>query len=93
MNELCKPDVLNTLIKTCRLIYKRRSPAWDSHGAPLVLSHIIEPKNFVALLKNDFIFQVYEMANPSKEHQYCGLCSDVSLFIYLTSIKYCLTPT
>lgn len=79
-NELCKPEVLDTLIKTCRLTYKRHSPeaAWDSYGAPMVLSHIIEAKNFVSLLKTNFIFQVYDMANPVNEHRNCALCSDVS---------------
>lgn len=81
INELCRADVLNTLIKTCRLTYKRKSvdAAWDSHGAPMVLSHIIEAKNFVPLLKSNFIFQVYDMANPVKEHQNCDLCSDVNI--------------
>lgn len=80
INELCKPDVLDTLLKTCRLTYKRRSPeaAWDSHGAPLVLSHIIDANNFVALLKSNFIFKVYDMANPIEEHENCDLCTDVS---------------
>lgn len=80
INELCKPDVLDTLIKTCRLTYKRHSKeaGWDSHGAPMVLSHIIEAKNFVSLLKTNFIFQVYDMANPMTEHRNCDLCSDVS---------------
>lgn len=79
INELCKPEVLDILIKTCRLTYKRRSndTAWDSQGAPMVLSHIIEAKNFVPLLKSNFIFQVYNMANPSEKHQKCELCSDV----------------
>ncbi|XP_031631636.1 uncharacterized protein LOC116345956 [Contarinia nasturtii] len=79
INELCKPDILDTLIKTCRITYKRHSPeaAWDSHGAPMVLSHIIEAKNFVSLLKTNFIFQVYDMAHPEKEHQNCDLCSDL----------------
>lgn len=80
INELCKPEVLDTLLKTCRLTYKRRSPeaAWDSQGAPLVLSHIIDANNFVALLKSNFIFKVYDMANPIEEHENCDLCSDVS---------------
>lgn len=80
VNELCKPEILDILIKTCRLTYKRRSSdsAWDSHGSPIVLSHLIESRNFVALLKTNFIFQVYDMANPSEEHQYCDLCTDVS---------------
>lgn len=80
INELCKPDVLDTLLETCRLTYKRRSPdaTWDSHGAPLVLSHIIDANNFVALLKSNFIFKVYDMANPIEEHENCDLCSDVS---------------
>lgn len=79
--SLCKPEILDTLVKTCRLTYKRRSvdAAWDSHGAPLVLAHIVsETKNFVPLLKHNFIFQIYEMANPSTEHRNCSLCTDVS---------------
>lgn len=84
-NQLCKPEILDILVKTCRLTYKRRSSdsAWDSQGAPVVLSQIIKPGNFVALLKSDFIFQVYDMANPSKEHQYCDLCTDVSILSIL----------
>lgn len=79
-NQLCKPETLDILVKTCRLTYKRRSSdsAWDSQGAPAVLSQIIKPGNFVALLKSEFIFQVYDLANPGKDHQYCDLCTDVS---------------
>lgn len=80
IHELCKPEILDTLLKTCRFTYKRRTSdaAWDAHGAPLVLSHIIDSKNFVALLKSNFIFKVYDMANPVTEHENCDLCSDVS---------------
>lgn len=90
INELCKPEVLNTLIKTCRLTYKRKSAdaAWDAHGSPMVLSHIIEAKNFVPLLKSNFIFQVYDMANPVKEHQNCDLCSDVNIFSFTFSFFF-----
>lgn len=82
ISELCKPDILDTLLKTCRLTYKRRTPdaAWDAWGAPLVLSHIIHSKNFVSLLKSSFIFKVYDMANPVTEHENCDLCSDVSVW-------------
>lgn len=80
IHELCKPEILDTLLKTCRITYKRRTPdaTWDAQGAPLVLSHIIDSKNFVALLKSNFIFKVYDMANPVIEHENCDLCSDVS---------------
>lgn len=80
IHELCKPEILDTLLKTCRFTYKRRTSdaAWDAQGAPLVLSHIIDSKNFVALLKSNFIFKVYDMANPVTEHENCDLCSDVS---------------
>lgn len=77
--ELCKPEILNTLLKACHIIYKRRAAtSWDSHGAPMVLSYIIDNRNFALLLKYDFIFQVYGMANPATGHQYCKLCRDVS---------------
>lgn len=83
IHELCKPEILDTLLKTCRFTYKRRTAdaAWDAQGAPLVLSHIIDSKNFVALLKSNFIFKVYDMANPLTEHENCDLCSDVSSHI------------
>lgn len=78
--DLCKPDILNTLMQVCRIVYQRggAAHAWDSHGAPMVLSYIIEYKNFATLLKYDFISQVYEMANPPKDHEYCSHCCDVS---------------
>lgn len=79
--SLCTPEILNTLVKTCRVAYKRRTSdtPWDAQGAPLVLSHILsETKNFVPLLKRDFIFKIYEMAQPVNEHSNCTLCTDVS---------------
>lgn len=80
--SLCTPEILNTLVKTCKVAYKRRArdSPWDAHGAPLVLSHIISgTKNFVPLLKRDFIFRIYEMAQPNVEHENCSACTDVSL--------------
>lgn len=81
--SLCTPEILNTLVKTCKVAYKRRArdTPWDAQGAPLVLSHIVsETKNFVPLLKRDFIFRIYEMAQPNVEHENCSLCTDVSVF-------------
>lgn len=78
---MCTPETLNTLVKTCRVAYRRRTfdSPWDAQGAPLVLSHIVsETKNFVSLLKHDFIFNVYEMAQPITEHENCRTCTDVS---------------
>lgn len=42
-SDLCTPEILNTLIQTCRLAFRRKSPTsrWDEHGVPLVLSHIV----------------------------------------------------
>lgn len=80
--SLCTPEILNTLVKTCKVAFKRRAPdsPWDAQGAPLVLSHIVsETKNFVPLLKRDFIFRIYEMAQPNVEHKNCSACTDVSL--------------
>lgn len=93
--ELCKPDILDTLLQTCRLTYKRRSPeaAWDAYGAPQFLSQIIDSKNFVDLLKSNFIFKVYDMANPVEEHENCDLCSDVSELYTISirkSINFCI---
>lgn len=80
--DLCTPHILNTLMQACRMVYKRGSAtSWDSHGAPMVLSSIIENRNFAALLKYDFIFQVYNMANPARDHKHCTLCQDVRTFL------------
>lgn len=79
--SLCTPDILNTLVKACKVAYKRPEPdtPWDTEGAPKVLSYIVsETKNFVPLLKHDFIFRIYEMAQPNVEHENCSLCTDVS---------------
>lgn len=79
--SLCTPEILNTLVKATKVAYKRRTDdtPWESQGAPQVLSHIVsEMKNFVPLLKRDFIFRIYEMAQPSVEHERCSLCTDVS---------------
>lgn len=42
-SDLCTPEILNTLIQTCRLAFRRKSPTsrWDEQGVPLVLSHIV----------------------------------------------------
>lgn len=69
------------MIKTCRVVYKKSmdDASWDSQGAPLVLSHIVsETKNFVPLLKRDFIFKVYEMTQHTTAHEKCALCQHVS---------------
>lgn len=42
-SDLCTPAILDTLIQTCRLAFRRKSPTsrWDEQGVPLVLSHIV----------------------------------------------------
>lgn len=79
--SLCTPEILNTLMKTCRIVYNKRKDdaSWDSQGAPLILSHIVsETKNFVPLLKRDFIFKLYDMSQPKVAHDKCSLCEHVS---------------
>lgn len=88
--SLCTNEILNTLIKTCRVAFRRRAPdtPWDSQGAPLVLSHICsETKNFVPLLKQDFIFKMNEMAYPLKEHENCQTCTDVRILKSIIQLK------
>lgn len=78
-SSLCTQETLNTLVKACRVAHRQRSndSTWDAQGAPLVLSHIITERNFVSLLKHDFIFKVYEMARPISYHDNCKTCKDL----------------
>lgn len=43
-SDLCTADILNTLLRTCRVAFRRKSSEarWDEHGAPLVLAHIVQ---------------------------------------------------
>lgn len=43
-SDLCTAPILNTLVRACRVAYRRRETEtrWDAQGAPLVLSHIVE---------------------------------------------------
>lgn len=83
-SSLCTQETLNTLVKACRVAHRQRShdSTWDAQGAPLVLSHIITERNFVSMLKHDFIFKIYEMARPIAHHDNCTTCKDVSLFLH-----------
>lgn len=91
-STLCSQSTLHTLVKACKVAHRQRTAdsPWDSQGAPLVLSHLINEKNFVSLLKHDFIFKVYEMARPVTHHENCKTCKDVSdLFLLsISSLKF-----
>lgn len=79
--SLCSDEILDTLIRACRVAHKRRhkDTPWDALGAPLLLSHIVsETKNFMPLLKRDFIYKIYDLANPIVQHDRCSLCQEVS---------------
>lgn len=43
-SDLCTAPILHTLVRACRVAYRRRETEtrWDAQGAPLVLSHIVE---------------------------------------------------
>lgn len=42
-SDLCTAEILNTLLRTCRVAFRRKSSEarWDEFGAPLVLAHIV----------------------------------------------------
>ncbi|KAJ6637654.1 hypothetical protein Bhyg_10385 [Pseudolycoriella hygida] len=80
-SDLCTPEILNTLIQTCRLAFRRKYPTsrWDDQGVPLVLSHIVsDATNFVAIIKQDFIFKLYDMTLSVDDHEECNTCRDLN---------------
>lgn len=80
-SSLCTQETLNTLVRACKVAFRKRitDASWDAQGAPHVLSHIISERNFVPLLKHDFVFQVYEMARPTMQHFNCDTCEAVGV--------------
>lgn len=42
--ELCKPEALIALVRTCKVAFKRNTTEsrWDEQGAPLVLLHVVK---------------------------------------------------
>lgn len=81
-SDLCTPDILHTLIRTCRVAFRRKTSRsrWDEQGAPLVLSHIVmETNNFVPIIKQDIIFKIYKMTQIVEDHLDCNQCLDVNV--------------
>ncbi|XP_037028939.1 uncharacterized protein LOC119069138 [Bradysia coprophila] len=79
-SDLCTPDILNTLIQTCRLAFRRKIPTavWNHQGVPLVLSHIVsDVTNFVPIIKQNFIFKLYEMTMTVDDRDECSTCRDM----------------
>lgn len=77
-SDLCTAPILSTLVRICRLVSRPAGPRWNGHGAPLVLATIAEEtRNFVPIIKQSLVFQIYAMTQVAAAHADCGRCADV----------------
>ncbi len=74
--DFVRPVTLDTLLKVVSVVKKPNGRIYQ-----ILENIVVQIKNFLPILKQNFIFKLHELKHPEYQHENCYSCSKVSFCI------------